>query len=184
MNMNRIRERKAISGAIMALILIGIAVVAGVVVFTSFTQSSGAAGVRNQFTIDGLTVTNPTGNDVDASNNGNTDTGDEDSLMVVANIKNTGVKTISEVEFELMVTAANGNAHTTSGGNVLATGVTIPPGGTARAEHHFDEDDTVSTNQNIDEEVDLFVGEQIPIHVIVTFTDGSTADITTKAIIQ
>lgn len=179
MNKQIAKERRAISGAIMALILIGIAVVAGIVVFTAFNTSSGTAGIRNAFQVDTLSLVNADGEDSAAS----------EELHLSATIKNTGSKAITEVKLVLMVDGYEWDgaaSQPTDHVEEHITGLSIAPGESVRVEMNEDEGSAASaTNQVvIDESVDINLGRSIPIHIIATLVDGSEVDITTRAIIQ
>lgn len=147
--MTTLKKRRGLSPAITTLIILGIAVIAGVAVFQNFQSQSSVASARGAITVENLAlIKNPSG-----------------ELWLSVTIKNSGNKQIDSTVVNLQVDTDSG----TTGIQPFSANPTpaaLNPGQTASVFVRV-EDSTGSPITSVD------VGQSIPVEIRGTTSDGS-----------
>lgn len=158
--MTSFRKQRGISPAITSIILIGVAVAAGVGGYTVYASTANTASLKGALTVEALSL-------VKQSNG-------EEYLSIT--IKNSGNKAFSSTSVNLQIDtdfATTGIQPFTSN----PTPASLNPGQTASVTARIvDSVGTAITSQN--------VGDAIPIEIVAITTDGSTVRVLTSATVS
>lgn len=149
MTKNLLKKRRALSPAVTTLIILGIAVLAGVAVFQNFQSQSSVASARGAITVESLAlIKNPSG-----------------ELWLSATIKNSGNRQIDSTVVNLQVDTNSG----TPGIQPFSANLTpaaLNPGQTASVFVRV-VDSTGAPITSVD------VGQSVPVEIRGTTPDGS-----------
>jgi len=158
--MQTFKKRKAISAAILTLILIGIAVGAGLLVYNTFQSGASTVSMKNAVVIEQVSLVK-------------TNTGDS---FLSLTVKNEGNKKF---------TSSSGNLQVDTNGSVSG----IQPFSVAPSPQALNPGQSASVYQRVVDSTgapitNLVIGQTIPIEVTATAEDGSTVKTSTSVMVS